>query len=225
MSGLDGASATSRSADLEQFALRGQRAGVPGLRFFDLGGRLHAQQHGADVDAGDAVDHRVVGLEDHREAAAGEAVDQPHLPERLAAVEALAEDAGDQALELLVVAGRGQRGVAHVVVEVEVGVVGPERAAGLEARPDEALAVARHEVQARLDVRLEEAELGRRALEDHHAADVHVRAGALLDEERSVGCAQAGKVLVGHLVLGVFRRWADVRSKCGPSVEQSRTRL
>ena len=50
-------------------------------------------------------------------------------------------------------AGRGQRGVAHVVVDVELRVVDPERPPHLEAREGELLAVARHEVQPRLDVR------------------------------------------------------------------------
>ena len=45
--------------------------------------------------------------------------------------------------------GRRQRGVAHVVLEVEARVVDPQRPAGLERRERELLAVARDEVQPR----------------------------------------------------------------------------
>ena len=72
-----------------------------------------------EVDAGDAVDQRMVGLGDQREAVALEALDQPHLPQRLRAVEALGEDPRGQAQELVLGAGLGQRGVADVVLEVE----------------------------------------------------------------------------------------------------------
>ena len=55
---------------------------------------------------GHAVHERVVGLRDQREAAALEALDEPHLPERLRAVETLGEDAADQLAQLLVAARR-----------------------------------------------------------------------------------------------------------------------
>ena len=87
--------------------------------------------------------------------------------------------------------GLGQRGVAHVVVEVEARVVDPERPAHLEAREGELLAVARHERQPRLDVRAELVARRRRSLEDHERADVHVRGLLLLVEEGGVDRAQA----------------------------------
>ena len=83
------------------------------------------EQHRREVDARDAVDQRVVGLGDQREAVVLEALDQPHLPQRLGAVELLGEDARGQVLQLLLAARRGQRGVAHVVLEVEARVVDP----------------------------------------------------------------------------------------------------
>ena len=58
---------------------------------------LDVEQDGRDVDAGDAVDERVMGLRDQREAALAQSLDQPELPERLRAVEPLREDAGGHA--------------------------------------------------------------------------------------------------------------------------------
>ena len=60
-----------------------------------------------DVDAADTVDERVVGLGEDREAVVGQALDQQDLPQRLAAIHALAEDPRGQALELLVGPGAG----------------------------------------------------------------------------------------------------------------------
>ena len=60
--------------------------------------------------------------------------------------------AGGQVAQLLLAAGRRQGGLAHVVVEVEVGVVDPDRAALAEGHEAELLAEARDEVKARGDV-------------------------------------------------------------------------
>jgi hypothetical protein len=73
--------------------------------------------------------------------------------------------------------------VAHVVVEVEAGVVHPERPSHLEAGEGELLPVARHPVQARLDLLGELLPRGRRPVEDHQGADVHVRRLTLLVEK------------------------------------------
>ncbi len=110
--------------------------------------RLEVEEHGADVDAGDAVDHRVVGLGQQGEAVALQALHQPQLPERLGAVELLREDARGEALQLLLAARLGQRRVADVVGQVEVDVVGPERPPGLQRRHDQPLAEARHLARA-----------------------------------------------------------------------------
>jgi hypothetical protein len=76
--------------------------------------------------------------------------------------------------------------MADVVGEVERRVVDPQRPAGLERRRRELLAVARHEVQPRLDVREEVVQRGRLALEQRERADVHVRVGLLLRQERGI---------------------------------------
>ena len=100
------------------------RLGVGHPRLEALLGRAtlgaEVEEHRAEVDAGDAVDHRVMALGQQREAAVGEPLDEPQLPQRLGAVELLGEHARGEVRELLVAAGRGQRGVAHVVLEVEV---------------------------------------------------------------------------------------------------------
>ena len=69
------------------------------------------------------------------------------------AVEPLGDDARGQRAQLRLRARRGQRRVADVVLEVEGGVVDPQRPAGLQRREGELLPVARDEVQAAADVR------------------------------------------------------------------------
>ena len=81
-------------------------------------------------------------------------------------------------LQLLLAARLRQPGVADVVGEVEVDVVGPERPAGLERRHDDALAEARHQAEPAAHV-LDEVDVERRRpLEDQDRADVHVAGGA-----------------------------------------------
>jgi hypothetical protein len=58
------------------------------------------EQHGREVDARDAVDERVMGLGDEREAVALDALHEPHLPERLGAVERLRMHAGGERAQL-----------------------------------------------------------------------------------------------------------------------------
>ena len=193
---------------------RAHRAGQPvrgelgarglGLRHPRLGAVARAvplgrqvEEHGREVDAGDAVDHRVVRLGDQREPPVLEALDEPQLPQRLRAVQALGEHARAHGEQRVLVAGRGQRRVAHVVGEVERRVVDPQRAAGLERRRRELLAVARDEVQPRLDVREELLQPGRLALEQREGADVHVRVRLLLRQERGIDRRQPVEMLLG----------------------------
>jgi hypothetical protein len=117
----------------------------------------------------------VVGLRQHGEAvAAVEALDNPHLPERLVPVEALAEDAAREAPELLLGARLGEGRVADVVAQVEVRVVDPARPALAERDERELLAVARHEVQARPDPLDHLVDVRRLAVERHDGSHVHV---------------------------------------------------
>ncbi len=109
-----------------------------------------------------------------------------------------------QPQQLLLAAGRRQRGVADVVLEVEARIVDPQRATALQRRHGELLAVARHQVQPAADVVEVIGEVRRRALEDEHGADVHVRAAPLLVQERGVRRGEAVEMLLGH---------ADTRSE------------
>ena len=197
-----GTVARSSSASASSCARAGQRARDPRLFGRRRRRRLrrHVEQDGRDVDAGDPVDERVVGLAEDREAAAFEPLDEPQLPQRLVAVELLREGAAGEVLELLVAAGRRQRVVLHVVPRVEVRIVDPHRAALAERDEREPLAVARHEVQARLDVRDQLVVRRRRPVEHHARGDVHVRRGVVLEvQERAVEPGQA--VAIGHAAI------------------------
>ena len=152
---------------------------------------LEVEEDGGYVNPGDAVDERVVALADDREAVALEALDEPQLPERLRAVELLGEDPRGEVAQLLLGAGRRQGGLADVVIEVQVGVVDPDRAPLAERDEAELLAKARDEVEARLDVVAELVVGRRRAVEDDRRGDVHVGAAALHMEECGIEAGQA----------------------------------
>jgi hypothetical protein len=108
----------------------------------------------------------VVGLGHDREAVALDAVDEPHLPERLRPVQALGEDTRCERAQLIFTRRRGQGGVPHVIAQVETGIVDPLRPALAERDEPELLPEARHEVEARRDVLAELVVAGRGALEE-----------------------------------------------------------
>ena len=95
-------------------------------------------------------------------------------------------------------AGRRQRAVADVVLEVEVGVVDPHRAAAVDGRVGELVAVAGNQVQAPADLLEELVHRRRGPLDDREAADVHVRDGALLVQEGGVDWGQPIEVALRH---------------------------
>ena len=95
-------------------------------------------------------------------------------------------------------AGGGQRGVADVVLEVEAGVIDPHRASAVDRCVGELVAVARDQVQSPADLLEELVHARRRAFDDRQAADVHVRDGALLVQERGVYRRQPVEVALGH---------------------------
>ena len=160
---------------------------------------LEVEEDGGDVDAGDAVDQRVVALADTAKRSPSKPLDQPQLPERLGAVELLGEDPRGEVAQLLLGAGRGQGRAAHVVVEVEEGVVDPDRPALVEGDAAQLLAEAGDEVQARLDVVAEFLVRGRRAVEDDRRGDVHVGAASLQVEEGGVESGESVPVHWFHL--------------------------
>ncbi len=101
---------------------------------------------------GDSVDQGVVGLGEQGEALARESLDQPQLPQRLGAVELLGEDAPGHPPQLLLGTRARERRMADVVLEVEAGVVDPERAPGLRGRIGQLLAKAGNQRQASANV-------------------------------------------------------------------------
>ena len=115
-----------------------------GRRWHERRLRLLVEQDREQVAARDAVDHAVVHLRDERQAVVFEALHDPHLPERLRAVELLRHHPPDQVPQL----GRcrpatAARSEPEVIAEVEVRVVDPHRPAQLERHGPDALPVPR----------------------------------------------------------------------------------
>jgi hypothetical protein len=157
--------------------------------------RRGVEEHRRDVHSRDPVHERMVGLRDQSEAAARHRLHEPDLPQWLRAIEALREQPPGEPLQLGVVGGLGQRGVADVVARVEMGVVRPHRPALIEGHVLQALAVARDEVQAGGHVLVQLRGRGRFAFEHHHRRDVHVRSRVVLEmQERRVEGRQAVRV-------------------------------
>jgi hypothetical protein len=136
--------------------------------------RRRVEQDRRDVDAGDPVDERVMGLGQQREAVIGQPLDEPQLPQRASAIQRLREHATGQALELPVAAWPRQRRMTDVEVDVEVRIVHPHRAPLVERHEGQPLSVARHQVQPGDDLGDQFFIGRRRALEHHAAGHVHV---------------------------------------------------
>ena len=188
-----GTVARSTSASPSSWAPTGSGRGshcCPGRRGRRGLGR-GVEQHDHDVDPDTPSTSAWWVFDEQCEATVLEALDEPHLPQRLVAVERLREDAAGEGRQLLLGAGRGQSGGAHVVARgsgagrrPSAGGPGPAartRAAGGSAAP--AAAGARSPRAAR--------RRGRVALEQHHRRHVHVRGGVLDMQERGVERAQA----------------------------------
>ena len=143
------------------------------------------EQHRQQVAVGVAVDERRMGLGEQREAPLRQPVDEPQLPERLAAVEAAREQLGEQSLEVLAGALAWQRALADVEVQLEVRVIDPRPRANAPGSLDGALAVAGYQVQPRAHLLAQAFDAGRCALEDEGAAGVHVQRPAVLDVEQA----------------------------------------
>jgi hypothetical protein len=161
--------------------------GDPGLGLRDgvrLG--LCVEEDGRDVHSRDPVHKAVVRLRHQGEAPALDAIDKPHLPQGLRAIEALGEDARGEREKLLGGPGLGKRGVADVVREVELRVVDPSRAALPQRHEAEFLAESRHKVKARFDVVAQLLVFRGRSLEESGRGHVHVRGIALQMEEGRV---------------------------------------
>ena len=185
-------SASASSCGVAGLRIRKPRVGL-GRRF---GVAVEVEEDGCYVNSGDAVDEAVVGLGDEREAVPLHAIDQPDLPDRLAAVKALREDPRGERSQLILAARGREGGMADVVVEVQVGIVDPDGATLSEGDEAQLLPEARHQVKPRGDVVAELLVGGRRALEQGRRGDVHV-GGAVLQVEEG-GVQPAEPVPVGH---------------------------
>ena len=86
---------------------------------------VERQHH--QVGSRDPVDHAVMDLGDQRPAAARQALDHPHLPQRAMPVEFHRHQSTHQVVQLQFATRGRQSGVTNVVHEVEVRVVDPHR--------------------------------------------------------------------------------------------------
>ncbi len=127
----------------------GGSGGLPWRRHV-TGGRpgLQVEEHGGQFDACQPVGNRVVEHLEQTDAAALEPVDQPEVPERVAAVERERHEVRAELQQLGVVARFGQCRLVHVVGDVELVVVHPHRGGLADQREPYPLAQLRHEVQA-----------------------------------------------------------------------------
>ena len=169
--------------------LRARLVGLPALlghlHLGSLGARVEDDR--ADVDRGDPVDERVVGLRDEGVALALEPLDQIELPQRPGQVERLGHHPPDQLAQLRGAAGLRQRDPAHVALDVEARVVGPDRVVeGDRAHRGDLLAKARDQAQPRLDMVDEALELRRLARDDDRRADVDVDRPSLSEQRGHV---------------------------------------
>ena len=100
-------------------------------------GRLEVEEHREQRGAGHPVHGGMVHLGDDGDALVGQALDDPHLPQRLGPVELVTGDVAGQVGQLAQAAGTGHGRPPHVVVDVEVGVVDPHRMAQAERDLDQ----------------------------------------------------------------------------------------
>ncbi len=107
------------------------------------------EEHGGDVDAGDAVGEGVVGLVDQADVFAPiHPLHEPELPERLLTVEDLDGEAFGQLQQLPSTSGSRQRGQPHVVGDVEALVVDPDRSPLTQRHRHDPLPEARDQLEA-----------------------------------------------------------------------------
>ena len=103
------------------------------------------EQHRAELDRCEPVDHAVVGLADHRQALVARVLAYPHLPQRTVAAQWRGHHFVDQARE-------GAGGAVEVPVDREPLVIDPLRGGEPERHRRELLTVARGARDAPADV-------------------------------------------------------------------------
>jgi hypothetical protein len=96
------------------FISAGRHGGAVGRRHVVIGVGVEQQVDGPNRTH--PVGHAVVGLPDQRPAAAGQAIEQRHLPQWTTAIQAVGVEVRDPVQQLGFVPGSGQRGMVDVPV-------------------------------------------------------------------------------------------------------------
>ena len=234
---------TQRLGDEHGVARFGRRR--PCVRCGWWGVAAGIEEAGDQIGAGHPVDHAMVHLRDERPLASSEAFDHPRLPQRPMPVELLRHQPPHQGVEIRFRAGRWQRGMADVVLEVEMRVVDPHRPAQPARHETHLLPVAGDHRQLARDQRDDLVVTGRRTFEDRARPDVHVGDPVLHVEEHAVERAHVVhrcSVSIGWIRPGVVapgrsadRTFHAPRSRCrerliptltgtGPKVTSERSR-
>ena len=159
-----------------------------------LGVGRQVVQRGHQVGAAGTVDRRVVHLDHQTDAVVLEPLDDPGLPQRLAAIERHRGDLGGDLCQLSSSTRRRAGDPTHVTVELEVGILDPDRVVELERHFDEPSAERRHDLQPVRHVLLEPVErvavAHRGHVVDADERDLHVARSGLEVEERGVHARQ-----------------------------------
>ena len=123
-----------------------------------------------------------------------EAFDDVHLPQRATAIEQRGVQPCDQRLKLLHSPGAAQRDAAHMVIEVDIVVLDPNRLGKFKRHLRQLAMQHRSEVQAlaehRLDILVVVALITLGKLEKHQAADMHRRFRRFEMQKRGVNAAE-----------------------------------
>lgn len=175
----------------KQFGVRWLRAGGPRLRVRSRGGiGVRVKQNAGDVHPRHSIHKAVMALTHDRETPAIEAVDEPKLPDRLAAVEPLGEDPSRDRAKLLLGSRFGQGRMSHVILNVELRIINPDGTALAERNEAKLLAKPGNQGQAHLNVPAKLPVSGGGAFEDQGRTHVHVRRTILNVEERRIESGQ-----------------------------------
>ena len=143
-------------------------------------------------------------LDDQGDLSVFEALDHPHFPERTVAVQLSTDDVGHEIPELAHAARRGEGGAAEVIVDVEFGVVDPDRMAETQRYLDQTALEDGHlgnpvdDELANPAIRITTGH-GRR-IENAHHGHVHVQRRRLHVQETGV---EPGQSLRGHRISSI----------------------
>ena len=164
----------------------GREAGTPVVDDRRRGLRRGVHEDGQQVGPRHAVDESVMSLREQGPPTTTEPLDHPNLPQGLRAVELLRHHPSHEGPQLDLAARRREGGVAEVVVDVEMGVVHPDRAPEVERDEADDLPVAGDERELAPHHVDDVGVAGGRAFEDADGRDVHVADIVLDVQERRI---------------------------------------